>query len=287
MKTVLFQEEKPNFSIFKRSSKYKVLNDPIYGHFEIDKDVWNVIDTEQFSRLRDLKQLGTLYYVFTGASHNRFEHSIGVSHLSKEWINKLVDSSKGLEISEREKFLIEIAGLTHDLGHGPFSHVFDNLFIRKAVPNETWEHEEASIMMLRYMIEENNLDFDKQDIRFLENVIAPHKIPSYDSDRTFLYQIVANYQNSIDVDKFDYIQRDSHNLGLRFSFDHERLMKFSKVIDGQISFHAKEAYNLYEIFHTRYSLHKQIYSHRVGSKFLKFNNRINIFYDYRCFIICR
>lgn len=282
MKSVLFPEEKPKLRDFQTSKKYKILNDPIYGHVQIGKDVWNVIDTEEFSRLRDLKQLGTLYYVFPGASHNRFEHSIGVSHLSREWINKLIESSKGLEITEREKFLIEIAGLCHDLGHGPFSHVFDNLFIRKALPQESWEHEEASVMMLKYMIEENNLDFDKNDIQFLENVIAPHKIPSYDSDRVFLYQIVANYQNSIDVDKFDYIQRDSHGLGLRFSFDHERLMKFSKVIDGQICFHAKEAYNLYEIFHTRYSLHKQIYSHRVGSKFFKIFKifRIYFFYGY-------
>jgi len=242
------------------------LNDPIHGYLDISTDTFAFIDTPQYQRLRDLKQLGTLYYIFPGASHNRFEHGIGVSHLSKAWITKFGDSQPELEIPEREMHLIEIAGLCHDLGHGPFSHVFDRHFIPMTGANGKWSHEDGSVMMLKSLIDENSLDYDKYDFQFLTDLIQGH-CPSYDKERSFLYEIVANYQNSIDVDKFDYLARDCHNLQLKYSYDSSRLMKFSRVIDGEICFHIKEAYNLYEMFHTRYTLHKLIYSHRVSSMF--------------------
>jgi HD superfamily phosphohydrolase len=60
----------------------KIINDPIHGHIELAPSSVEIIDTPQFQRLRDLKQLGVTYYVFPGGSHNRFEHSLGVSYLS-------------------------------------------------------------------------------------------------------------------------------------------------------------------------------------------------------------
>ena len=79
-----------------------------------------------------------------------------------------------------------------------------------------------------------------------------------------MYEVVANKRNSVDVDKFDYISRDCHNVGIKSSYDFARLMNFNRVIKGEICFHAKEVFNIYEMFHTRYSLHKRLYTHRVG-----------------------
>lgn len=81
--------------------------------------------------------------------------------------------------------------------------------------------------------------------------------------RKFLYQIVANYKNGIDVDKLDYLARDSKYLNIPFSYEPKRLIEFSRVIDGEICFHAKEAYNIYKLYQTRYDLHKQVYQHRA------------------------
>lgn len=75
---------------------------------------------------------------------------------------------------------------------------------------------------------------------------------------------MANKKNSVDVDKFDYIERDAYNLGLRSSYDPKRLSVYSRVINNEICYHQKEVYNVYEMFHTRYTLFKQIYNHRVG-----------------------
>jgi HD superfamily phosphohydrolase len=81
---------------------------------------------------------------------------------------------------------------------------------------------------------------------------------------SYMYEIVANWRNGIDVDKFDYMPRDALNSGVKTTFDFSRLMKFSRVIDNQICYHAKEVFNIYELFHTRYVLFKMVYTHRAA-----------------------
>ena len=92
---------------------------------------WDFIDTEEFQRLRNLKQLGNAYYVFPGASHTRFEHSIGTSYLSSMLL-KILDEKiiKEFKPTYLEKSSIALAGLLHDLGHGPYSHLFDRMVIK-------------------------------------------------------------------------------------------------------------------------------------------------------------
>lgn len=96
-------------------------------HFRLSLAGGQFIDTPQFQRLRYLKQLGTTSFVFTGAVHTRFEHSVGVSHLANRVVTQLQQRQPELEISDREVKLVTLAGLCHDLGHGPFSHAFEQV----------------------------------------------------------------------------------------------------------------------------------------------------------------
>ncbi|XP_033626546.1 deoxynucleoside triphosphate triphosphohydrolase SAMHD1-like [Asterias rubens] len=260
----------------------KVFNDPIHGHIDVHPLCVHIIDTQQFQRLRYLKQLGSCYLVFPGAAHNRFEHSLGVSHLAGTLVRALQKRQPELNITEKDVLCVQIAGLCHDLGHGPFSHMFDNLFIPAVRPNYEWAHEQASVDMFDYLIEANQLKevfaefgLDDQDISFIKEQIAgpltgkktewPYR--GRPKDKSFLYEIVANKRNGIDVDKWDYFLRDCHNLGITTSFDCHRFMKFSRVIevDGkkQICARDKEVGNLYDMFHTRNSLHRRAYQHKV------------------------
>jgi HD superfamily phosphohydrolase len=189
--------------------------------------------------------------------------TIGVSHLASELIHRFQATQPELEIKDRDTHLITVAGLCHDLGHGPFSHVFDAEFIPRVTGGTSgWTHEDASLMMFNHMVDENHLDYSEDERKFVGDLIEGN-IPK-DNEARYLYQIVANKTNSVDVDKFDYLARDTYNLGLKASYDFTRLMQYSKVIDGDICYYAKEAYNLYEMFHTRYSLHKMIYTHRAS-----------------------
>jgi HD superfamily phosphohydrolase len=168
-----------------------------------------------------------------------------------------------LNITDTEVDLVGIAGLCHDLGHGPFSHLFDSEFIKRARPELNWTHEDGSIMMLNDLIDENAIDIDRGQIRIIQDMISGEPQGLSQRRRGFLYQIVANHKNSVDVDKFDYLARDCYNVGLKSSYDSSRLLFSCRVVDDEVCFHSKEVHNIYEMFHTRYMLHRSVYSHRV------------------------
>uniref|UniRef100_A0A3B4YXU3 Deoxynucleoside triphosphate triphosphohydrolase SAMHD1 n=1 Tax=Stegastes partitus TaxID=144197 RepID=A0A3B4YXU3_9TELE len=261
----------------------QVFNDPIHGHVEMHPLLIKIIDTPQFQRLRYIKQLGGTYFVFPGASHNRFEHSIGVGHLAGRLVQALNERQPELLISRRDILCVQIAGLCHDLGHGPFSHMFDGMFIPRARPGIKWKHETASLAMFDYLVEDNDLkpvmeqhglvlpedlDFIKEQIAGPPNTDAwPYK--GRPEDKSFLYEIVANKRNGIDVDKWDYFARDCYHLGIQNNFDYRRCLKFARVceVDGQknICTRDKEVGNLYDMFHTRNCLHRRAYQHKVGN----------------------
>ncbi|XP_071332522.1 deoxynucleoside triphosphate triphosphohydrolase SAMHD1-like [Trachinotus anak] len=266
----------------------KVFNDPIHGHVELHPLLIKIIDTPQFQRLRNIKQLGGTYFVFPGACHNRFEHSIGVGYLAGRLVQALNERQPELLISRRDILCVQIAGLCHDLGHGPFSHMFDGMFIPKARPEITWKHENASLAMFDYLVNDNglkpvleqhglvlpeDLDFIKEQIAGpLATNAAQSKKWQYKGrpeDKSFLYEIVANKRNGIDVDKWDYFARDCYHLGIQNNFDYRRFLKFARVckVDGQknICTRDKEVGNLYDMFHTRNCLHRRAYQHKVGN----------------------
>ncbi|XP_036275099.1 deoxynucleoside triphosphate triphosphohydrolase SAMHD1 isoform X1 [Pipistrellus kuhlii] len=265
----------------------KVINDPIHGHIEFHPLLIQIIDTPQFQRLRYIKQLGGAYYVFPGASHNRFEHSLGVGYLAGCLVRELSEKQPELQISERDMLCVQIAGLCHDLGHGPFSHTFDGRFIPLARQDKKWKHEQGSVDMFEHLINSNDLKpvmeryglIPEDDVIFIkEQIIGPPKTPvkkqswpykGRPKEKSFLYEIVANKRNGIDVDKWDYFARDCHHLGIQNSFDYKRFLKFARVCEVDNSKNLctrdEEIGNLYDMFHTRASLHRRAYQHKVGN----------------------
>ncbi|XP_023368031.1 deoxynucleoside triphosphate triphosphohydrolase SAMHD1 [Otolemur garnettii] len=164
----------------------KVINDPIHGHIELHPLLIRIIDTPQFQRLRYIKQLGGGYYVFPGASHNRFEHSLGVGYLAGCLVRALYEKQPELQITERDILCVQIAGLCHDLGHGPFSHMFDGRFIPLARPEVKWTHEQGSVEMFEHLINSNGLKavmqqyglVPEEDICFIkEQITGPLESP--------------------------------------------------------------------------------------------------------------
>ena len=236
----------------------KSIFDPIHKYIDFDPLLISIIDTPEFQRLRYIKQLGICYLVFSGASHNRFEHSLGVSYLSGEMIKNLKYKQPKLNITDRQILLVKIAGLVHDLGHACFSHFFDHLFLKNILNNkdENIDHEYRSGWLFEHIVKKYKLKITKAECIFIKKLINPGK-----EDTDFIYDIVANKKNGLDCDKFDYIIRDSRNIGLEYSFDPSRLIKEAFVINNNICYPDKIAYNIYRLYGTRYDLHKQIYTH--------------------------
>ncbi|KZT23172.1 HD-domain/PDEase-like protein [Neolentinus lepideus HHB14362 ss-1] len=238
--------------------------DPIHDYIPICAKTSAFIDTRPFQRLRSIKQLGTSYYVWPGASHNRFEHCLGVAHLARLMAEHLQHEQPELGITDRDMTCIELAGLCHDLGHGPWSHVWDGQFIPKALPGMKWQHEDASEMMFDYLVRDNNIDIPEEDVAFVKALIAGDPKRCGGTEKPFLFEIVANKRNGIDVDKFDYIARDSHGIGEKGNISLTRLIHSARVIDDQICYDIKDANQLYELCYTRFSLHKRIYNHKTA-----------------------
>jgi HD superfamily phosphohydrolase len=266
----------------------KVFNDPVHGHLYLPALACDVVDTPQFQRLRDVKQLGTTHMVFPGATHTRFEHSLGTGWLASSMFNRFhAAQQRELGLERHDGRVVALAGLCHDLGHGPFSHVFDNEFMpRRSVHSFIkFEHEQMSASMLEHLVDDCNIDIDRDLVRDAQQLITAegeqHHTTATSIDENgdcngqlvsqpskhrpaFLSEIVANKRNSVDVDKFDYIQRDTLYCGLKQSCDFSRMMKFCRVIGDEICYKTTEVHNLYELFHSRASLHQRVYSHPKG-----------------------
>ena len=122
--------------------------DIIHGYINIDPLAKRIIETEEFQRLREIKQLGCCNQVFPSAIHTRFEHSLGVYHLAKKYIQIL---NKDGQFTDEDIKCITVGALIHDIGHGPYSHLFDEI-----VSND---HEYRSIELLKHMNQKYGLDF--------------------------------------------------------------------------------------------------------------------------------
>ncbi len=172
------------------------------------------MDTLQFQRLQFITQL-TSWLLYRSANHTRFEHSLGTAYLASTFAKALQDQEPDL-VSDKDVVCVTIAGLCHDLGHGPFSHTWET-FVREAEPTSNWEHEDASIEMLDFLLEENNLksrlkeleDIDDNDIMFIKEMIHgpldksnkgqdwPYKGRS--EEKSFLYEIISNKTNGTSI----------------------------------------------------------------------------------------
>ena len=245
---------------------YKIFEDPIHGYIKINSNALQFIDTRQFQRLRYLKQLGSLSYIFHSANHTRFEHSIGVGYLSSNLLINLKKNQPELEITNKYINIIQLSGILHDIGHGPFSHVFDSEFIPLVYPNSNYKHEQMSNQMIEYLIDDNYIDIDRSDINLIKNIIdGPKNSINRLNNNNYLYEIVANSTNCIDVDKFDYLSRDMYYLfGSEKSYNFNRIFKYNRIIDNTICYNSKITFDIYNLFQQRYFMHKQIYNHKTG-----------------------
>ena len=205
----------------------KSVQDRVHGQLLLNGLLVAVMDTAEFQRLDRIKQLGGCTYVYPSTTHSRKEHSIGVAYLAGEMARHLQKQQPELKIDAADILCVELAGLVHDLGHGPFSHMFEHFMELVKQPGEpTWEHEEMSGKLLRQLIRENDIpiadyfdcatDLAEQHINFVVKLIEGLKDESRWPDdlgrgpeKRFLFDIVSNKRNGVDVDKLDYLVRDS------------------------------------------------------------------------------
>ncbi len=255
--------------------------DNIYGEITISTYAKTIIQHPWFQRLKDIKQLGPLHFKFPHADHTRFQHSIGVAYLARLTGTVLLGSHK--EITDREILCMEIAGLCHDLGHGPYSHSFDHLLRDINFDGITAKHEIRSQILVRHLIEDiKELDITQDEIKLIQyfidtekyKVLYPDgKLPVYTSG---LEQVVSNPVHKLDVDKMDYLLRDAQalrfdmtidsNIDLKSMLKRTKLVKDEKENKTFWMFHIRDQGIVYDlicrrfIFYNNYYLHHEVNS---------------------------
>lgn len=253
---------------------------PIHNFIRVTRLATLVIDHPYMQRTRNIKQLGLAHYTYPSAVHTRFTHMLGTYYLAglmaeevQRTRRKFVIpgiSSIPTELTSELIECIKLAGLCHDLGHGPYSHVLDSLFNncdQRLRQHPMREHEARSVALTREILSPLIPD---PYVNFVLDLIHPSaevvtQVEAAQSQA--LYQIVSNYKNGIDVDKFDYLLRDSHALGLGLSFSYQRLLNSLRISSvGDITYHRKCAEDVYELFQSRYTMHVKAYSHRKSKK---------------------
>ena len=234
----------------------KIINDPVFGFLSIpDGVLFLILQHPYMQRLNRIRQLGLSFFVYPGAMHSRFLHSLGAMHLMHEALTSLRE--KGVEISEDEATAAMAAILLHDVGHGPFSHVFEEAGM---LPTGM-SHEDISLMMM----EEIRDSFHCSDTEVHEGKeIMKLAIAIFKDEyhKHFLHQLISS---QLDVDRLDYLCRDSFFCGVtEGSVASARILKMMNVQDGRLVVEAKGIYSVEKFLVARRLMYWQVYLHHTS-----------------------
>lgn len=224
--------------------KRKIINDPVFGFINIHNDfLYNLIQHPYLQRLNRIRQLGLAAFVYPGAQHTRFHHSIGAMFLMNEALKTLKE--KGQEISPDELDGAMAAILMHDIGHGPFSHVLEDTLVTNIY------HEEISLLMMHQM----NKEFDGA----LQTAID---IFTDNHPKKFLHQLVSS---QLDVDRLDYLRRDSFFTGVvEGNIGSARIIKMLDVKDDKLVIESKGINSIENFLMSRRLMYWQVYLHKTA-----------------------
>jgi HD superfamily phosphohydrolase len=206
---------------------YHAIKDPVHGtmQFTTLENNWlkPIIDSPNFQRLRHIKQLGMGDFIFPGAVHTRFNHCLGCSYISSQIAHKV-------GLAEEECQLVMIACLLHDIGHGPFSHTFEDLFPNKLLRHEAW----TPFFLAEYRTKDFFSAYNRQNPRHhlteekfkLIEAMIMHKSPV----KRLLADIVSS---QLDADRLDYLLRDSHFCGVAYGqFDLHWMLNSMVIVNS-------------------------------------------------------
>jgi len=224
--------------------KRKIINDPVFGFISMPNDfVYEVIQHPYLQRLNRIRQLGLAPFVYPGAQHSRFHHSIGAMFLMDEALKTLKE--KGHDISPQEYNGALAAILMHDVGHGPFSHVLEHTLVTNI------HHERISLMMMQQMNDEWSGRLQPAIDIFTDN-----------HPKRFLHQLVSG---QLDVDRLDYLRRDSFFTGVsEGNIGSARIIKMLDLKEEKLVVESKGIYSIENFLMSRRLMYWQVYLHKTA-----------------------
>lgn len=236
------------------------IRDPIYGFITPSETELKIINTPLFQRLRRIKQLAMAYLVYPGANHTRFDHSLGVYHIASLMAQKLLPGNKD---NEEKRKIVRLAALLHDIGHGPFSHVSEDILDRYSVTQLPREkiHEKITVRLIDSNEELGRL-ISEEDRKKITGLLTGKR-----TDISLMRDIVSG---PLDADKMDYLLRDSHFCGVKYGiFDLDRMLNTltsycdKDTQDRHMAVEYDGINSLEQFVLAKYYMTTQVYRHKV------------------------
>lgn len=228
--------------------KFINIIDPIHDFIKLNLHEIEIIDNPIFQRLRKIKQLSGAHLVYPSAMHSRFEHSLGVLHVANFISITLYE--KGILNNDDIK-KIRLAALLHDIGHGPFSHLFEEILIEKRcmshekIGNEIIQYTEIGDILSKH-------GFDKRQIS---------DIAFGNSKTQFINEIISG---ALSADIMDYLLRDGYFTGAEHAkIDHKRIVQSLGIHNDRLSLEKSAIYSFESMMHSRYQMFRTVYFHKT------------------------
>ena len=240
------------------------MRDPIHGFIKLSKKEKKLIDTQVFQRLRRIRQLAMTFLVYPGAVHTRFDHSIGVMHITGRICQRLRELNP-TKVSNEDVDRVRLAALLHDVGHGPFSHVSEYLLDAYALDQTDMGHmrekihEKITVDIVRTDPEIRDI-LSKEECDFVADMIQGQDTQDWQRD------IVSS---ELDADKMDYLLRDSYFTGVKYGiYDLEKIIESCLIevdkTETSLAISSRGIYALEQLLLARYHMTQQVYWHRVS-----------------------
>jgi len=226
---------------------YLDIIDPIHDFIRVYEHELSIIDSPIFQRLRRIRQLSGAHLTYPAAQHTRFEHSLGVMHITSQAGHALLE--KDILKSDYIEIL-RLAGLLHDIGHGPFSHLFEEIIQQKKISHEDF----GKKIILKSEIGDN---LSKNG--FNKKLIA--EIAFGESKYQFMNEIVSG---ALSADMMDYLLRDGYFTGAEHAkIDHKRITQSLDVYKKKLALERSALYSFESMMHSRYQMFKAVYFHKT------------------------
>ena len=226
----------------------KVFRDPVHNYIHVDHQlIYDLINTKEFQRLRRIKQLGTSSYTFHGGEHSRFSHCLGAYEIARQ-ITQIFDQHYPETWDSSQSLLTMVTALLHDVGHGAYSHTFESLFHtdHEAITQEIILSPDTEIHQRLLQV---SPDFPSK-VASVINHTYPHK------------QVEQLISSQIDVDRMDYLLRDSYYTGASYGqFDLTRILRVIRPVKGGIAFDISGMHAVEDYVVSRYQMYMQVYFH--------------------------
>ena len=251
--------------------------DPIHGFIEVRAGENRIINTRAFQRLRNIKQLALTCYIYHGAEHTRFGHSLGVMHLVTKTFNSAIRGYEEFFPEPKRAWyeqILRLIALTHDIGHAPFSHASESVFA------EGLEHEDYTVKIVteteiagiireigNEFVEKYGEDYNITPELICDIYIGKNAGPN--SEFTFLKSFM---DSELDCDKMDYLLRDAYYCGVKYGvFDVERLISSFTIYYSnetpRLAIKSGGVQVFEEFVLSRYFMFIEVYFHRTRRYF--------------------